>query len=212
MRFLKNVFSQLHSFILWLMFSAVFWGWIFTIVTDAPAEEKVTVYCYVSEIRDKDLAVALEENRPEGIRMIKVHPFDYVMMNIERMEDGDIFILPESQIETYEELLADKDSGGAIANGKDSGMDSSGGVAGDADYGDTSGNMDSNDTEGSDTAGAIVDISDGFLIYDAAAGSGGAAQYIGYEGEDYYLFLGARSAHLEDGKALEVARRLLDME
>lgn len=184
MRFLKNVFSQLHSFILWLMFSAVFWGWIFTIVTDAPAEEKVTVYCYVSEIRDKDLAVALEENRPDGIRMIKVHPFDYVMMNIERMEDGDIFILPESQIETYSELLADADGGAAAGNDMDSG----------------------------DTAGAIVDISDGFLIYDAAAGSGGAAQYIGYEGEDYYLFLGARSAHLEDGKALEVALLLMDME
>ncbi len=208
MRFLKNVFSQLHSFILWLMFSAVFWGWIFTIVTDAPAEEKVTVYCYVSEIRDKDLAVALEENRPEGIRMIKVHPFDYVMMNIERMEDGDIFILPESQIETYEELLADKDSGGAIANGKDSG----GSIAGDANNGDMSDSMDGNGAESIDTADGSADISDGFLIYDAAAGSGGAAQYIGYEGEDYYLFLGARSAHLEDGKALEVARRLLDME
>ena len=206
MRFLKNVFSQLHSFILWLMFSVVFWGWIFTIVTDAPAEEKVTVYCYVSEIRDKDLAVALEENRPDGIRMIKVHPFDYVMMNIERMEDGDIFILPESQIETYAELLADADSGAAAGN------DGDGGVAGDADSGDMSSSVDGNAAESSDTAGAIVDISDGFLIYDAAAGSGGAAQYIGYEGEDYYLFLGARSAHLEDGKALEVARRLLDME
>lgn len=184
MRFLKNVFSQLHSFVLWLLFSAVFWGWIFTLVTDAPAEKKITVYCYVSEIRDKDLAVALETDMPEGIRMIKVHPFDYVMMNIERMEDGDLFILPESQIETYAELLTYADSDAAAGNGMDS----------------------------SDTTSGSVDISDGFLIYDAAAGSGGAAQYIGYEGEDYYLFPGARSAHLEDGKTLEVARQLLDME
>ncbi len=192
MRFLKNVFSQLHSFVLWLMFSAVFWGWIFTIVTDAPAEEKVTVYCYVSEIRDKDLAVALEENRPEGIRMIKVHPFDYVMMNIERMEDGDIFILPQSRIETYAELLADADGGAAAGNGMD--------------RGDMSDSMD-----GSDTAGGGVDSSAGFRIYDAASDAGGALSYIGYGDEDYYLFLGARSVHLEDGKALEVARQLLDM-
>ena len=206
MRFIKNVFSQLHSFVLWLMFSAVFWGWIFTIVTDAPAEEKVTVYCYVSEIRDKDLAVALEENRPEGIRMIKVHPFDYVMMNIERMEDGDIFILPESQIETYSELLADA-AGGAAA-----GSDMKGSVAGAADSGDMSSSMDGNGAESIDTADGSADSSDGFLIYDAAAGSGGAAQYIGYGDEDYYLFLGARSVHIEDGKALEVVRQLLDME
>ena len=215
MRFIKNVFSQLHSFVLWLMFSAVFWGWIFTIVTDAPAEEKVTVYCYVSEIRDKDLAVALEENRPEGIRMIKVHPFDYVMMNIERMEDGDIFILPESQIETYSELLAGADSGAAAGN-----MDSAG-MAGDTDSGSMSdGGAGSSSTDGSaessgmdsSMAGGRVNSSGGFRIYDAAAGCGGAAQYIGYKGEDYYLFLGARSAHLEDGKALEIARRLMDME
>ena len=43
MRFVKNVFSQLHTFILWALMSAIFWGWIFTLVTDAPAGKKITV-------------------------------------------------------------------------------------------------------------------------------------------------------------------------
>lgn len=160
MRFFKNVFSQLHSFVLWALMSAIFWGWIFTIVTDAPMEKKITVYCYVPEIRDTELAVSLEEEKPEGIRMIQVHNFEYVMFDTGFIEYGDIFILPESQIAEYEELLL---PGG-----------------------------------------------EGVKIYDAGAGSGGADDYIGYTDEDYYLFLGAKSVHLEDGKAETVAKRLLD--
>ena len=34
---LKNIFSQLHTFLLWLLFSVMFWGWIFTLFTDVPA-------------------------------------------------------------------------------------------------------------------------------------------------------------------------------
>ena len=30
MRFFKNVLSQLHTYVLWALLSAVFWGWIFT--------------------------------------------------------------------------------------------------------------------------------------------------------------------------------------
>lgn len=111
MRFIKNVFSQLHSFVLWALASFIFWGWIFTMVTDTAPENKVTVYCYVPTLRDTQLAVALEENRPEGIRMIKVHSFEYVMLNVENIENGDIFILPASTTDTYAELLADPDGG-----------------------------------------------------------------------------------------------------
>ncbi len=161
MRFVKNVFSQLHTFILWALMSAIFWGWIFTLVTDAPAGKKITVYCYVPEIRDTELAVELEEDRPEGIRMIQVHNFEYVLFDMGNIENGDIFILPESRIGDYEELLLSK--------------------------------------------------SEGVKIYDAGTQAGAADEYIGYTDEDYYLFLGANSVHIGDGKAEAVARRLLNM-
>ena len=163
MRILKNIFSQLHTFVLWLVMSFLFWGWIFTFVTDTSPEKKVTVYCDVPEVQDTELAMALEAHMPEGLRMVKVHPFDYVMFDVNDFYQGDIFIVPASELETYAEFLAP------------------------------------------------VEGEWGVKIYDAATDIGVATAYIRYVSEDYYLFLGADSVHLEDGKALEVAQELLTM-
>lgn len=163
MKVLKNIISQLHTFVLWLLISAFFWGWIFTFVTDTSPENKATVYCHVPEIQDVALAVELERQIPEGLQMIKVHSFDYVMFDMESMELGDIFIIPASEIETYAEWFFP------------------------------------------------VGEEQGVKIYDAATGEGIATSYIKYTDEDFYLFLGAGSVHLEDGKALEVAMTFLGL-
>lgn len=163
MKALKNIVSQLHTFVLWLLASAFFWGWIFTFVTDTSPEKKITVYCHVPEVQDVALAVVLEKQMPEGLEMIKVHSFDYVMFNTESIELGDIFIIPASEIETY--------TGSLILAGENQGV----------------------------------------KIYDAVTGEGIAKDYIQYADEDYYLFLGAGSVHLEDGRALEVAAALLTL-
>lgn len=163
MRILKNIFSQLHSFVLWLLVSVMLWGWIFTLLTNTTADKKVTVYCHVPAVQDTALAVALEETMPEGLRMIKVHSFDYVMFDTESINQGDIFILPASEIGLYAESLA------PVADGQ------------------------------------------GVKVYDADTGSGIATDYIQYANEDFYLFLGVDSAHLEDGKALAVAQEILAM-
>ncbi len=163
MRFLKNVFSQLHTFVLWLLASALFWGWIFTIVTDTSPEKKVTVYCRVPAIQDTALAAALEEDMPEGLRMIKVHSFEYVMFGTDEFDRGDVFIVPASEEADFvKDLLP---------------------------------------VEGGQPA----------KVYDAAAGEGAATEYIQYGDEDYYMYLGSGSVHLEDGAALAVARAILAM-
>lgn len=162
MRVIKNIFSQLHSFVLWFLASALFWMWIFNFVTDVSVEKKVTVYCDVPEIRDTALAVTLEEEMPQGLKMIKVHAFSYVMFNMDAIGYGDIYIVPESKIEEYADFFAPED--------------------------------------------------DGIIVYDASSGTGIAQEYITYGDEDYYLFLGAGSAHIEDGKALEVAQHLLTLD
>ena len=164
MKTLKRIFSQLHTFVLWALVSAMFWSWIFTFVTDTSPEKKVTVYCKVPEVRATELAAALEESMPEGLRMIQVHSFDYVMFGVDAFYQGDVFIVPASELETYAELLAPVEDGWETK------------------------------------------------VYDAAVGEGVATAYISYADEDYYLFLGAGSVHLEDGKALAVARALLEMD
>lgn len=163
MRFFKNVLSQLHSFVLWALLSAIFWGWIFTLVTDAPIQRKITVYCQVPAIRETDMAVELEERKPEGMKLIQVHSFEYVKFNTQALDYGDVFIIPASRIGDYAEELAP------------------------------------------------VEGVYGVKVYDAATGQGCARAYITYGDEDYYLFLGAGSVHLEDGKALEVAKHILEL-
>lgn len=163
MRVLKNIFAQLHSFVLWLMASALIWGWIFTLVTDTVPAKKVTIYCRVPAVADVDLAAALETSMPEGLRMIKVHSFDYVMLDTASFDRGDIFIIPASDDADYvQDLLPLEGDGGT-------------------------------------------------KVYDAAAGAGAATTYIQYGDEDYYMFLGSGSVHLEDGAALAVARALLTL-
>ena len=159
MRFLKNVFSQLHTFVLWALMSAILWSWIFTMVTDTSPQKKVQIYIYVDELRDTDLAVYLEQDLPDGIKMVKVHPFTYAMLNVDLLENSDLFILPESMVGEYEELLL---PGGEAVK-----------------------------------------------VYDPDTGSGAAEDYISYSDEDYYLYFGAKSLHLDDGAAKYVADRLL---
>ena len=162
MKMLKKILSQWHSFVLWLLASALFWSWIFTFVTDTSPDKKVTVYCKVPEIRATELAIALEERMPEGLRMIKVYPFDYVMFDLDAFYQGDVFIVPASEIGTYADVLAPAE--------------------------------------------------EAVKAYDAATGVGMATAYIHYENEDYYLFLGSGSAHLEDGKAMAIAQELFVLE
>ena len=183
MRILKNVFSQLHRWVLWAVLSAVFWAWIFTLVTDAAPARKVTLYAHVDRCEDKALAVRLEESRPQGIKLVKVHPFSYVMFSRTDLEQADLYILPASEAEAMLEAFAPLDEE-------------------DWDYGGR---------ELYRSEGRIY----GVKVYDAASGTGAAAQYLGYTpGEDYYLFFNAASPHLGsgDGAALRIAEALLRLD
>ncbi len=161
MKVLKNIWSQLHTFVLWGLASALIWGYIFTFVTDTAPEKKVMIYCDVPEIQDIQLAARLEEDLPEGIRMIKVRSFQYVMMDTDNIQAGDIFLIPASKMEEYKQFFQEGD--------------------------------------------------DGIQVYDASSHTGIAGQYIKFDDEDYYLFYGAKSPHMEDGKAQAVAENLLSI-
>lgn len=161
MRVLKNIWSQLHTFVLWGLASALIWAYVFTFVTDTSPEKKVMIYCDVPEIQDIQLAARLEEDLPEGIRMIKVRSFQYVMMDTDNIQTGDLFLLPASKVEEYRQFFQEGDAG--------------------------------------------------TQVYDAETHAGIAEQYIKFGDENYYLFCGAKSPHLDDGKAREVANILLNI-
>ncbi len=106
MRHLKAFFSSVPKYLLWAVLSTLFWLWIFTILNDAPAEKKVTLYADVPVLADPGLSVCLEQDLPEGIRMVRAHSFSYVMFGDAALTGADIFIVKGSDAERYRESFA----------------------------------------------------------------------------------------------------------
>lgn len=111
MRIFKNIFSQMHRWILWALISAVFWGWIFQLVTNTTPAHKIVLYASVDTCEDKALALALEEDRPEGIKMIKVHPFSYAMFDDGELLSADLYVVSAPEVEEYRSSFAAMEEG-----------------------------------------------------------------------------------------------------
>ena len=101
MRVLKNILSQLHEYVVWAILAAVLWGFVFNFLTDAPEEKKLVLFAEVESCRDRELSAALEARRPEGIRLIQAHSFDYAMFDETGLLNADVYIVPIESVEGY---------------------------------------------------------------------------------------------------------------
>ncbi|MBR1780296.1 MAG: glycosyl hydrolase 53 family protein [Oscillospiraceae bacterium] len=106
MRILKNIWSRLHLYLLWALLSFFLWGWIFTMITDTSAAKKVTLFISAYDVQDTELAAVLEEELPEGIKMVQVHPFSYAMFEERTILNADLFLVRESEIAGYRDSFA----------------------------------------------------------------------------------------------------------
>ena len=123
-RFLRNVLSQLHSFAAWAIVAAIFTGWIFTNVTDTKAAKKVEIFVNAYEMENMELRLELEENLPEGIRMIKVHRFTEALFGDRTFLNADIYIVRASDVEELRDAFSgegikvyDAETGSGAADG-----------------------------------------------------------------------------------------------
>ena len=89
--------------ILWLMLSIFLWGFVFNLITDAPPAQKIALYVDAETPGATQLAVYLEETLGGKVRMVKVRPFDYAMLDSSALTGADLFIVPASHAETYQE-------------------------------------------------------------------------------------------------------------
>lgn len=101
MKVLKNIFSQLHIYIAWIILSSLLWSWIFMLATDTSAAKKITVFAEVDNMRETELTLLLEENKPDKIKMIKVHKFSYAMFDSYTLMNADIYIVGKKNAEQY---------------------------------------------------------------------------------------------------------------
>ena len=184
MRALKTFLSDLHRYLLWLLVSAVFWGWIFSLVTDAPAEKKLLLCVDRPELQEQALDLELEKELPDGIRMIRAHPIDYYMFDQNELDHADLDIVSASHAEEYSPLFLPLAEAGIKEDG------------------DAVWRLD-----GTAYGLRIYDAASG----EGALSSW--IEYVGPgdTNEDYYLFFGANSVHIGDGAARRLAERLLSL-
>lgn len=106
MKRIKPFFSLIPALILWLMFSVLLWGFVFTRITDTVPQKKL-VLCIDAQVPDPtSLAVELEAFADPGIRMVKAHSFSYAMMSGDVLRSADLYIVKESDIASYSEWFA----------------------------------------------------------------------------------------------------------
>ncbi len=181
MKVLKSLFSDLHRYLLWLLISIVFWGWIFTLITDTSADKKLVLCVDRPELQDHALTLELEKELPEGIRMVKVHPIDYYVFSQDELEHADLYIVKASRAGELSWLFLPLADTGLEPDGRET-WSLDGTAYGLCIYSAGSGE------------GALSSYIDYQTEWDAP--------------EDYYLFFGANSAHLSDGAARQLAERL----
>lgn len=106
MRTIKRILSQLHRYVLWALISAVVWAFVFTRITDASPKRKVTVYTDAPAVSEITLEAKLEEELPDGIKMVKVRHFTYAAFNSDAPSEADILILSESSVKEHLDMLS----------------------------------------------------------------------------------------------------------
>ncbi|MBQ8556380.1 MAG: hypothetical protein IJ438_10990 [Clostridia bacterium] len=184
---IKALFDLLPAMLMWLMLSVFIWGWIFTFLTDAAPENKIVLYIDAPVSATKELALALEETGAEAIKLVKVHPFTHAMMDSAPLEQSDLYIVSASAVGTYADWFVPLPE--ALLD-----------------------------------AGEVFTLEGtpmGLRIYDHASGTGAASQHVAYtaegKAEDYYLFFGRQSLHVDtnegaaDNLAIDYARTLLTL-
>lgn len=103
---IKSFFRNWYRYVLWTLISVIFWAWIFTLLFSAPAGKKVVLYADLPSIDDKGLSIVLEEDLPEGIKRVPTNCFEDLMFNQNAILHGDLYLIPESDVETYLESFA----------------------------------------------------------------------------------------------------------
>lgn len=188
MKTLKRILSLVPACLLWLLLGLVLWGAVFSRLTDAPAAQKVTLVTDLPAVHDAELSVYLTEEKPEGIRMVTVHPIAYYLVRPDEAEWADLFLLRRSEAEGKRELFVPL---AAL------GLDTAGALCLDG----TAYGIPAYD------AATGRGIAADYFHYELQEG----------EREDCYLFFGVHSGHLgaaldcPDDAALAVAETLLRM-
>ena len=98
---IKKILGNWHRYVLWTIVSVMFWGWIISLVIRAPESQKVTLFADLPAMDGEALEIALEREKPEGIKYVQAALFDYAIIDASEVLSGDLFLIPESKAGEY---------------------------------------------------------------------------------------------------------------
>ena len=109
--FFRGVSTVLPLLILWVFCTVIFGSFIFYQITDTVPARKITLFMDGMTSGEDQLAARLEDRLDDPIRMVRIHPFSYMMFGDEELKNADLYILPDSHRKQYGEWLLQGDEG-----------------------------------------------------------------------------------------------------
>ena len=109
----KTFFGSLGRFllpaVLWAMMALILTGFVFNQITDTTPENRIVLYADCEIQNAPELAEKLETALNGAVRMVKIHPFSYALFDSARLKQADLFIVPDSRKEAYQEWFAEEE-------------------------------------------------------------------------------------------------------
>lgn len=108
---MKGILKNLHRYLLWAILSVVFWAWVISLITNAPAGKKLVLYADLDAMDREALSAALEQDMPERIRFVEARLFTDELFQPANVTMGDLYIVSEEQAEGYLSTFTPVDEG-----------------------------------------------------------------------------------------------------
>ena len=101
MKLIKKLLNNWHRYVLCALLSGVFWAWIILRAVNAPVSQKVQLFADLPYLENERLEIALEREKPDGIKYVEAKTFEGLMFDLSVVLQGDLYLIPESKAEEY---------------------------------------------------------------------------------------------------------------
>lgn len=101
----KKILDLLPLFLLWAMLSVLVWGFVFSRITDTDRAHKLVLCVDVPVPGEREMALEIKNGAGEGIRLVRVRPFTYAMMDGRTILEADLYLIAQERLGQYADWL-----------------------------------------------------------------------------------------------------------
>ena len=113
---MRRILGMIAPAGIWALAAVFLCGFVFYQITDTDPAHKITIYMDGEVTNEAQLAARLEKEIGSPVRMVQIHPFRYFMFGSDILKSGDLFIIPDSGLESYREWLVPDEEGTVVCD------------------------------------------------------------------------------------------------